>query len=366
MTEFLTKNDIPRDTQLVVREKGDSKIDINNDGKNDSKNDDTSIDDTTIDDMWKIVDDLERGNEVRTIVDENVCKNCECKDSFFSNGESMICVECGFENSGIIDETAEWRFYGSEDSKKVNPERCSRIDPLLPQSSLGSTMTNNSGKYHSWMRMQHWFSMPYKERSQYTVFVLIDNICGRCSYPKAVADQAKSYYKIISESRLSRSSVRKSLILACVYFACRNNGIPENFDELVAAFGYDSSKMTKGINLFINIINSYNKDHPKVEITDEVSSDNELVHKYSILLGLPRDFVKLATKVVEIVQKIGCCENNTPISMVVGCIYMITQEYKMDELSIDHISNKCSVSKVTIMNTYKKLKKYKELIFNNV
>ena len=73
-----------------------------------------------------------------------------CKDDTINNikGE-LICVLCSRTYGNIIDNTAEWRYYGSEDSKNSDPNRCGMpTNSLLPEFSLGSVLLGqmNLGK----------------------------------------------------------------------------------------------------------------------------------------------------------------------------------------------------------------------------
>ena len=74
------------------------------------------------------------------------CIDCDSFDIVVLNGE-VICRSCGSINDTVIDSHAEWRFYGSEDSKFSDPTRCGLpTNELLPQSSLGSTIGFKPGE----------------------------------------------------------------------------------------------------------------------------------------------------------------------------------------------------------------------------
>ena len=69
------------------------------------------------------------------------CSYCDNTELNVIDG-AMVCIKCGTINHNIIDYSAEWRFYGSEDSKFSDPTRCGMpTNELLPQSSLGSTIS---------------------------------------------------------------------------------------------------------------------------------------------------------------------------------------------------------------------------------
>ena len=46
--------------------------------------------------------------------------------------------KCGIIYKDTLDQAAEWRYYGADDSKSVNPTRCGMpINPLLESPHMG-------------------------------------------------------------------------------------------------------------------------------------------------------------------------------------------------------------------------------------
>ena len=78
--------------------------------------------------------------------DYELCTNCDGKNLEHFENEN-VCKDCGTILDGIIDFNAEWRYYGSDDSKFSDPTRCGLpTNELLPQSSLGSTVGFKAGE----------------------------------------------------------------------------------------------------------------------------------------------------------------------------------------------------------------------------
>ena len=69
----------------------------------------------------------------------------EYENHLLSDG-MIICKCCNNVISNIID-TAEWRFYGANDSKSSDPTRCGMpVNQLLPESSVGSFISTRGGR----------------------------------------------------------------------------------------------------------------------------------------------------------------------------------------------------------------------------
>ena len=155
--------------------------------------------------------------ELRRECDEKCCENYE---NYIIHNGITTCKICSDIISNISD-NAEWRYYGSEDSKSSDPTRCGMpTNILLPKSSIGSTLNfkNNSKSMNQIRRYQNFNGMPYKERSKYKVFNIITETCQKNNINTKIINEAKSLYNNISDIKISRGSNRNGIIAACVYF----------------------------------------------------------------------------------------------------------------------------------------------------
>lgn len=69
----------------------------------------------------------------------------------FTSNQFLSCPneKCGVIYKNILDQTAEWRYYGASGDRSVNPTRCGMpINPLLLESSYGCTV--RCGPRSSW------------------------------------------------------------------------------------------------------------------------------------------------------------------------------------------------------------------------
>ena len=92
-----------------------------------------------------LLDQLKRNRvdvgEMESCISNEVCKECSSQNIENING-SVVCSDCGTIFESLLDYNAEWRFYGSDDSKYSDPTRCGLpTNSLLPQSSIGSKAT---------------------------------------------------------------------------------------------------------------------------------------------------------------------------------------------------------------------------------
>ena len=99
----------------------------------------------SIDNAKDLLDQLKNNRldvaEIEQKISKDLCVECSSPNIENNNG-ALVCRDCGTINESLIDYNAEWRFYGSDDSKYSDPTRCGLpTNALLPQSSIGSTIS---------------------------------------------------------------------------------------------------------------------------------------------------------------------------------------------------------------------------------
>jgi len=216
------------------------------------------------DEIWNIYNNLldddivTNNNKNENQKDDNKCikDSCESKEFVLEDGYYM-CKKCNTVQEKFIDNQAEWRYYGHEDTKTSDPTRCGMpTSDLLPELSLGSVIGNDYNSKHSWemynlRKYQSWNSTSYKERS---LFNIIDNISLQASnsgISPSIINQAKVLYKDISELKISRGANRNGLIASSIYMSCKINKVPRSAKEIAKIFNISISTMTKGCKNFM-------------------------------------------------------------------------------------------------------------------
>ena len=306
-----------------------------------------------MDSYFKVLDDIQLSKKpLDTLPQTTEC----CKDTHnYVQGLGVIqCRLCESVISNII-ESPEWKYYGA-DSKGSDQNRCGMpTNALLPQSSLGSSVstknrtqaTNKIGMY------QRWNSMPYKERSLYKVFNDIDSKCVCNDLPRIISSTAKSLYRIISETKISRGKNRIGIIAACVYNACKECNVPRTINELSELFAIDSKVMTKGCKNYTEIMRLSKTDISRIQNIKSIDL-GDFIERFSHNLQLSDKEITIIIRVSEICQELQLISDNTPPSMAAGCIYMYVK-YTDKQMSKKEISDVCKISEVTVNKCYKKI-----------
>lgn len=291
------------------------------------------------------------------------CERCESNLAFSEEG-FLTCTnnKCGIIYKDLIDQSAEWRYYGADDNQNSDPTRCGMpINPLLEESSYGCKVLcfgQMSYEMRKIRRYSEWQSMPHKEKTQYDEFQIITTMANNSGIPKMIIDDAIIYHKKISESEYRFRGVnRDGIIAASIYISCRINNYPRSAKEIAQIFNLDASSATEGCKNALLIINDLEKDMDNKEKTNFGKTKPEsFIERYCSKLNVNNELTKLCLFISMKIEKKGIMPENTPPSIAAGVVYFIAQLCKLN-ISKKDVKNVSGTSEVTINKCYKKLEK---------
>lgn len=294
-------------------------------------------------------------------VNVNICDLCKM-ETMIHDDLKYVCIECGFINFQLISSKGECNDYSNSSGKNEGvTTRYGLINPLLPQSSRATTMISygrKGGKSYI-ARMQEWYNMPYSEKSLLEIFHFIDRKCIEDNLPTIIRDRAKLMFKILKdENILKREKPKHALIASCIYYACKEKGIPKTTKELANLFGITITQMTTGCKLFNEIMYYNNLDFL---ITIKPITYIECINSMCYMLDIEDRHKTIITNIAKVADRIGIVNDNIPPSIAVSVIYLFIVMMDLP-ISKKVLSKKSKISEVTISKTYKKLFPYRKYL----
>ena len=294
------------------------------------------------------------------------CERCEFNLAFSDEG-FLTCTntKCGIIYKDMVDQSAEWRYYGADDNHGNDPTRCGMpINPLLQESSFGCKVLccgSTSYEMRKIRRYTEWQSMPYKEKSQYDEFQRITIMSQNAGMPKMIIDDAIRYHKKISEYELTfRGDNRDGILAASIYISCRINNYPRTAKEIATIFHLDVTSATKGCKNAQLIINNLEKDMENNEKTSFCRTKPEaFIERYCSKLNINSELTRVSQFISMKIEKQGLMPKNTPHSIAAGVVYFIAQTCKLN-ISKKDVKNVSEISEVTINKCFKKIEKLKD------
>jgi transcription initiation factor TFIIB len=302
----------------------------------------------------------------RSSGDREKCEQCEYNLAFSDEG-FLTCTnsKCGIIYKDILDQSAEWRFYGADDNNNVNPTRCGMpTNPLLEESSYGCKVLcygSTSYEMRKIRRYTEWQSMPYKEKSQYEEFQRITIVAQIAGIPKMIIDDAMRYHKQISEGEQTfRGNNKDGLLLASIYVSCRINNYPRTAKELAEMFNLDVTSATKGCKNAQIILNQLEKDMDIKEKTIFCkTTPDAFIERYCSKLSINQELTKLAKFISKKIESKALMPENTPHSIAAGVVYFVSQICNLN-VTKANVKNVSEISEVTINKCFKKLIKIQD------
>ena len=282
------------------------------------------------------------------------CENCGGSHIQVEEG-AFVCCDCNFMQARVIDNGAEWRFYGAEDSRGDDPTRCGMpTNNLLPKSSLGSMVGGRWNDNRDNRRLRQftmWNSMPYWERTLYYVFEKLSSSASTHGISGKILDDAKIFYKTASEMKISRGDNKDGLIASCLYYACLVNKCERSTKEIAHMFNIEFAVLTKGNSRFQEFMH----------INVPASGPDDFIGRFGSRLNMDYNDIVKCKAMTKRIDELEIVSENALTSAAAGSLYFYVQVNNLD-ITKKQIAEVCEVSEVTITKCYKRLMKLKEIV----
>lgn len=289
-----------------------------------------------------------------------VCDCCGAGIAITDEGfQACTSASCGVIYRDTLDQTAEWRWYGAEDSQGSDPTRCGMpINPLLRESSYGCKVLcpgRSTYEMRKIRRYTEWQSMPYREKAQYDEFQRITMLGTQGGISKKIIDDALHYHKMVSEAKTFRGDNRDGIIAASVYVSSRLNNCPRTAREIAEIFRLDPECATKGCKNAVQIINELESELGAEEKTKLCqTTPAAFIARYCSKLHICEELTRLCTFIALRIQRNGLIPENTPHSIAAGIVYFVSCVCNLN-VSKKDVSTISDISEVTINKCFKKL-----------
>ena len=289
------------------------------------------------------------------------CQSCQEESIKNIKGE-LICIRCSQTFGVYIDSAAEWRYYGSEDSRGSDPNRCgmpTSANSLLKEFYLGSII---SSKYNESYEMKIirkrniWISSPYREKSLIVVFEKMSSLCKAAGIPMCIIEDAKYKYKEISELKISRGDNRNGIIAACVFKACLENNSRRCEEEIANMFMIPTTSMTRGLKKYDEIMLTLKPENVK-NSSVHIATSVDFINRYCSNLNFDSLTTQTCRNMCHKIEEYDLVSENTPMSRSAGCIYLVSYLFDLNE-SKRKIAEECNTSEVTISKCFTNLIDY--------
>ncbi|KAL3871840.1 hypothetical protein ACJMK2_039812 [Sinanodonta woodiana] len=258
----------------------------------------------------------------------------------------MICPDCGLVvGDRVVDVGTEWRTFSNEKDTK-DPSRVGAAEnPLLDGSDLSTMIetgpnlaTDEFGKPVYRNRR----TMNSADRSLLNAFREINQMGDRLNLPKMIADRASTLFKQVQESKSLKGRSNDAVCAACMYIACRQEGVPRTLKEICAVSKISKKEIGRVFKLILKTL----------ETNVELITTGDFMSRFCSNLGLSTRIQKGATHIARKAVDMYLVPGRSPISVAAAAIYMASQASN-EKKTQKEIGDVAGVAEVTIRQAYK-------------
>ena len=261
-----------------------------------------------------------------------------------SRAGDMICSECGLiVGDRVIDVGSEWRTFSNDSLGDDRSRVGAQEDPLLGPDLSTVIGPSKQGQTSYTMRNHN----QHKNISQTALrksFANISNIADRINIPNTITMRAKHLFKMVYEKKTLSGRSHDAIGAACIYIACRQEGVPRSFNEIVGASGVSKVKIGR---CFQRILKEF-------DINMDIINTDDFMERFCRNLNLSNTFGKVALCIAKATSSLDIAPGRSPISIVAASIYMankVSENY--EKRSMKEIADVAGVTKDTISHSYK-------------
>jgi hypothetical protein len=269
------------------------------------------FDGVDIDDADDIADD-----DIEPVDECDNQENIDCKHLLIINESgTFLCHDCGRELSKVMSYEKDWRYYGSDDTRKnSDPNRC------------------------------HIRKMEDK-----SIFKDVENY----GFSDKIVNSANDIYTQVTKGKIYRGNSRKAIIFGCIFHSIKLNGKSYTCENLREIFKLDRKIILKGLK-------HVNLNAPKEsQIRSKVNSSKDLVDEYIQKFDMTEED---KTEIFDLYQKIknksSMINRSRPQSVTSSLIYYyICKKKGFNNVNIKDFVKKVNLSELTINKISKEIYK---------
>jgi transcription initiation factor TFIIB len=204
-------------------------------------------------------------------------------------------------------------------------------------------------------KYQMWSSMTYRQRTLCAVFDALTANAAQHGIPACILEEAKAFYKRMSEAKIWRGENREALVATSLYMACKTNGVPRSVKEIAAMFNVRTAAMTKGCRHFIATLG----------LAVDSSGSLDFVARFCSRLSLSSDATRLVRTILERAEELDIMAESMPTTVVAGAIALAGTELGLGLRPVD-VACACFLAPVTVHKCHKQLLLHRDELLRRV
>lgn len=229
---------------------------------------------------------------------------------------TMLCFDCGFAITQVISYDKDWRYYGSDDTRKnSDPNRC-HIRKVEDKSI-------------------------FKDVESYR-------------FPEKIVNTANDIYTQVTNGKIYRGKSRKAIIFGCIYQSIKINGKAHTCESLRVLFGLDRKSILKGLK-YVNLKAPKTMQHMR----SRLPQTNELLEEYMGKFDLRYEHKGTLLALADRIKNRSTMINRSrPQSIASALIYYyLCATRGSNNVNMADFIDKVGLSELTILKIYREIER---------
>lgn len=161
--------------------------------------------------------------------------------------------------------------------------------------------------------------MSSSDRALLNAFREINGMADRINLPKTIVDRANTLFKQVHDGKNLKGRANDAIASACLYIACRQEGVPRTFKEICAVSKISKKEIGRCFKLILKAL----------ETSVDLITTGDFMSRFCSNLGLPNMVQRAATHIARKAVEIDIVPGRSPISVAAAAIYMASQVHKI-------------------------------------
>jgi transcription initiation factor TFIIIB Brf1 subunit/transcription initiation factor TFIIB len=297
------------------------------------------------------------------------CSRCDSSEFIEDHTNGIIICSCGEVINNLYDSSPDVRSY--DDDNKQDNKRFNKVtNELLPQSSLGAKLPNNiKGNLK---KLQNWGAMPYRERSLYNDFKIINEKCENLGLSKNIQQSSNIFYAAaksckhpdgenIGKHIITRGKNNKGIQGGSIWISCKKNNTPICTKDIADQFNLTIKELNKGIKSLKKLLKIKN-----MSVQLNVIGSEQYVKKYCTEMNIKEYYMEQAIKIAKNIDRLNIITEHTQFSIAATSVLIMAELNSITNMTKKSLRSMFGVSNVTISKTYKKLEKIKHILIDDL
>lgn len=157
--------------------------------------------------------------------------------------------------------------------------------------------------------------MSSSDRALVNAFREITGMADRINLPKTIVDRANTLFKQVHDGKNLKGRANDAIASACLYIACRQEGVPRTFKEICAVSKISKKEIGRCFKLILKAL----------ETSVDLITTGDFMSRFCSNLGLPNMVQRAATHIARKAVEIDIVPGRSPISVAAAAIYMASQ-----------------------------------------